>query len=431
MKPEARLSAIMELLGTFAETLEGAKKNPVDAMLAKYFRENRYIGSHDRGEIAGTFYFVVRNYESLKWWAKQKSHHTSPRILTLLAAIFHLRFSVERIKELCTGEKFAPKYLSVLEQELLEHCANCELQSDKMTDEARLNVPTWLLKLIRKHYGDDADALMTGMNVEASVDIRVNTLKATKEQVQKALSEQGLRCVDGAYSKHGLRLNRRSGLFALDAFKNGWFEVQDEGSQLVADLVVAKSGERVVDFCAGAGGKTLAIAANMQGKGRILAFDVNEHRMKDLQKRLKRAGVQNTESRLITGLNDDWLRRQKHSANWVLVDAPCTGSGTWRRNPDMKWRTTANDLQEMVGLQSSILIAAAKLVKNGGSLVYATCSILPEENMQQVQKFLANNPDFTLQPINLNGESHDYMQLLPHKHGTDGFFAAILLKHAA
>ncbi len=428
MKPEARLSAIIELLATFAETLEGQKKNPVDAMLAKYFRDNRYIGSHDRGEIAGTFYFVIRNYESLKWWAKQKSHHTSPRILTLLAAIFYLRFSVDKVKELCTGERFAPKYLSLLEQELLEFCVASELQHEKMTDEARYNMPSWLLKTLRKHYGDDAEALMMAMNVEASVDIRVNTLKATKAQLQKALAEQGLRCVDGEYSKNGLRLNRRSGLFALDAFKNGWFEVQDEGSQLVADLVAAKHGERVVDFCAGAGGKTLAIAANMGGKGRILALDVNEHRMKDLQKRLKRAGVQNTESRLLEGLNDAWLRRHKHAIDWVLVDAPCTGSGTWRRNPDMKWRTKPEDLQEMIALQSSILEAAVKLVKTGGKLVYATCSILPEENMQQVQRFLSANPDFSLEPILLKETSHDYMQLLPHTNATDGFFAAILKK---
>jgi 16S rRNA (cytosine967-C5)-methyltransferase len=427
MKPEARLSAIIELLANFEETLEGGKKNPVDAMLAKYFRENRYIGSHDRGEIAGTFYFVVRNYESLKWWAKQKSHHTSPRILTLLACVFHLQYSVERIKELCSGERYAPKYLSVLEQELLEFCVGKTLQHEKMTDEARYNVPLWLIKLLRKHYGDDAPALMAGMNEEAAVDIRVNVLRATKEQVQKALAEQGLKCVDGAYSKHGLRLNRRSGLFALEAFKHGWFEVQDEGSQLVADLVDAKAGERVVDFCAGAGGKTLAIAANMGGKGRILAFDVNEHRMKDLQKRLKRANVQNTESRLIEGLNDPYLRRHKHAIDWVLVDAPCTGSGTWRRNPDMKWRTALQDLQEMVGLQASILEAAAKLVKSGGKLVYATCSILPEENTQQVQKFLSNNPDFSLQPMETPSQS-DYLQLLPHQHHTDGFFAAILKK---
>jgi 16S rRNA (cytosine967-C5)-methyltransferase len=182
----------------------------------------------------------------------------------------------------------------------------------------------------------------------------------------------------------------------------------------------------VIDFCAGAGGKTLAIAAAMQGKGRVIALDVNELRMKDLSKRLKRADVQNTEIKLIKDENDDWLRRHKLSCDWVLVDAPCTGSGTWRRNPDMKRRTSKQDLYELTQLQQRILEAASSLVKQGGKLVYVTCSLLTEENGAQVQHFLTAHPEFHIVPSQLGEGTYEMVQLLPHIHSTDGFFACVL-----
>jgi 16S rRNA (cytosine967-C5)-methyltransferase len=427
MQPAARLTAVIQLVGYFMDTLEEGRKTPVDGYLAKYFRENRYIGSHDRGEISGLFYFIIRNYAALNWWAVQHTFTPHPRILTLLATIFNGNYSFETLHEICDGNKFAPNQLKDAEIIVLQS-AKDGIFHPQMPINARLNIPKWWLDLIMLHYGDSAEDLLQAMNMEAPTDIRVNALKCGKVELQKILKNQGVLTDDIENVPYGLRINRRAGLFGLQAFKDGLFEVQDAGSQIVANLVTAKAGDKVVDFCAGAGGKTLAIAANMGGKGRILALDVNERRMQDMSKRLKRANVQNTQIKQIASEKDDWLKRHKYSCDYVLVDAPCTGSGTWRRNPDMKWRTNLIDLQELLVMQQNILIAASKLVKNDGKLIYVTCSILPEENQQQINNFLQNNSEFKINKISLGEVERDYLQLLPNIHKTDGFFAAILQK---
>jgi 16S rRNA (cytosine967-C5)-methyltransferase len=208
---------------------------------------------------------------------------------------------------------------------------------------------------------------------------------------------------------------------SIDAFRKGLFEVQDEGSQLVAQMVEAKPGESIVDFCAGAGGKTLAIAAAMENKGRLMALDISEGRLFRSGERLRRAGVHNVTPRALAGPSDKWVKRNKGRFDAVLVDAPCTGTGTWRRNPDARWNLEPIDLEELVVLQAQILKSAARLVKPGGRMVYATCSLLPEENQRQIAKFLGDMPEFTLDKE---------LQLTPAGHGTDGFYAARLLKSA-
>jgi 16S rRNA (cytosine967-C5)-methyltransferase len=428
MQPAARITAIIELVSNFMDMLEEGRKTPIDGYLAKYFRENRYIGSHDRGEISGLFYFIVRNYAALNWWAVQHTFTPHPRILTLFAAIFTGKYSPSTLQEICNGERFAPATLKKSEIEALQIASNSELSNDKMPDDVRLNVPKWWFQTIKSHYSDMTEDLLKAMSLEAPTDIRANALKTNKHELKKILKTQGVLAEEIEHVEHGLRINRRAGLFGLEAFQNGLFEIQDAGSQIVSNLVAAKAGDKVIDFCAGAGGKTLAIAANMAGKGRILALDVSAHRMQDMSKRLKRANVQNTQVKQIVNEKDEWLKRHKYSADYVLIDAPCTGCGTWRRNPDMKWRTEEKDLQELLTIQQNILLSASKLLKNSGKLIYATCSILPEENQQQIDNFLLVNQDFKISQIDFANNKYDYLQLLPNLHQTDGFFACVLEK---
>jgi 16S rRNA (cytosine967-C5)-methyltransferase len=236
----------------------------------------------------------------------------------------------------------------------------------------------------------------------------------------------------------GVRLHQRFAAFNTQAFKDGWFEMQDEGSQIAALLVEAKPGEKVIDFCAGAGGKTLAIAATMQNKGRILAWDSSAARLKQMQKRLARAGVSNVVTHVLTDESDPFIKRHKDSADWVVVDAPCSGSGTWRRNPDLKWRFTPEDLQEVKALQASILASAARLVRPGGRLVYITCSVFADENLQQVKQFIETHARFKVAPVGkiwntLAKESEGgipHLRLSPHEDGTDGFFAVVLTRQS-
>ena len=232
----------------------------------------------------------------------------------------------------------------------------------------------------------------------------------------------------------GLRLRKRVPLSGLAAFKDGLFDVQDEGSQIAALMAGARPGMRVVDFCAGAGGKTLALAAGMANRGKLVACDVSARRLERAALRLRRAGVGNVERRVLTSENDKWVKRHAGGFDRVLVDAPCLGTGTWRRNPDAKWRSRPEDLAELVERQQAILRSAARLVRSGGRLVYVTCSLLREEDEAQADAFLAAMPDFALVPAarawkeTIGGASpagENYLFLTPARHGTDGFFVAV------
>ncbi|NTU77712.1 MAG: RsmB/NOP family class I SAM-dependent RNA methyltransferase, partial [Alphaproteobacteria bacterium] len=267
----------------------------------------------------------------------------------------------------------------------------------------------------------------------APLDLRVNPLKTTREKAFAVLKEAGLPVELGRYSPFGLRIKDRPALNRIALLRDGAVEIQDEGSQLVALLVAPKPGERVVDFCAGAGGKTLALAALMENKGRIVACDVLANRLKRSAERFRRAGIHNIEIKPLTTEHDPWVKRHKEGFDRVLVDAPCSGTGTWRRNPDGRWRSLGPGLETLLPLQASILESAARLVKPGGRLVYATCSLLPEENDEQIEKFLAAHADFKVIPVQeASGALPDlpptgpYLALTPHAHHTDGFFAAVL-----
>jgi 16S rRNA (cytosine967-C5)-methyltransferase len=296
----------------------------------------------------------------------------------------------------------------------------------------RLEVPDWVEKLLRARFGEALEAEMVAMGVPAPLDLRVNLLKGTREEAVRALSAEGIVAEPTALSPWGLRVEGRRPVTTGAAFQSGLVEIQDEGSQLVALMVGAAPGMRVADWCAGAGGKTLALAMTMQNKGQVVACDVHDKRLEGAVQRLRRAGVHNVERHLIVP-GDKWAKRRAESFDRVLVDAPCTGTGTWRRNPDARLRLERKDLDELVPKQAAILAAASRLVRKGGRLVYATCSILPDENEAQVRAFLADHPDFAVVPLDrawpgpapVPGQG-EFLSLTPRRHGTDGFFTAVL-----
>jgi len=281
------------------------------------------------------------------------------------------------------------------------------------------------------------------------LDLRVNMLQAKRHDIQKELTQAGIACEPTPYSPWGLRLQGKPALQKTDAFTRGAIEVQDEGSQLLALLLDAHRGEMVVDFCAGAGGKTLALGAAMRSTGRLYAFDVSGHRLDALKPRMARSGLSNVHPAAIAHERDERVKRLAGKIDRVLVDAPCSGLGTLRRNPDLKWRQKPRAVQELTEKQQAILQSASRMVKSGGRLVYATCSVLPEENEWIAQAFSAAHPDF--EPLNVAQEldrlkvpdaaslcsvqpsggadataspSGQFLRLWPHRHATDGFFAA-------
>jgi 16S rRNA (cytosine967-C5)-methyltransferase len=300
----------------------------------------------------------------------------------------------------------------------------------------RADMPDWLVERLRTFLGEEEImALARGLQQAAPLDLRVNSFSDTREEVRKTLASAGIEAVPTPYSPLGLRVKGKPSLSRHPLFLKGKIEVQDEGSQLLGLLVAPRRGEMVADLCAGAGGKTLLLGALMQSQGRVYAFDVSEKRLAQLKPRLKRSGLSNLQPQLIANENDIKIKRLAGKLDRVLVDAPCSGLGTLRRNPDLKWRQQPSDIGELTAKQGSILTSAARLVKKGGRLVYATCSILPEENEQVVEAFLAAHPEFTLRDCaEVLAQQHvaldtgKYLRLYPHLHGTDGFFAAVMEK---
>jgi 16S rRNA (cytosine967-C5)-methyltransferase len=295
-------------------------------------------------------------------------------------------------------------------------------------------MPQWLYDKLVGQYGEaEAKELAAVLNTPAPLDLRVNSIKANRDDVIATLAEAPILAEPTPYSPLGLRVMKKPTLQNLPLFKDGAIEVQDEGSQVLAQIVAARRGEMVVDFCAGAGGKTLALGATMRNTGRLYAFDVSEKRLSKLKPRLARSGLSNVHPVLIAHERDAKIKRLAGKIDRVLVDAPCSGMGTLRRNPDVKWRQQPEGIAEMQEKQASILDGAARLLKSGGRMVYATCSLLREENDVIVEQFLASHPDFELVPMSkvlaeqkIPLEMDQYLKMVPHKHQTDGFFAAVL-----
>ena len=436
MTPGAQIAAAIELLEDVHAKWDEGRAVPVDAMLGDYFRQRRFIGAKDKGFISRRVYVVLRHGGALQWHIEKAGLPTTPRSLILAALVIEEKHPSSTLEQWFSGEGYDPDPLYVEEMRFAQN-ADATDTAD-MPDWMRLNTPEWCMDRLRTLFGDALEAELTALNEEAPLDMRVNTLKTTREAARKALKKEGFDTELTPYSPWGLRLHRRGALFNTQVFKDGWIEVQDEGSQLVTLLADPKPGQKVIDFCAGAGGKTLALAAMMQNKGRILAWDTAETRLEQGAKRLRRAGVDNVQRHAITSENDSFIKRHKDSADVVLIDAPCSGSGTWRRNPDLKWRFDASDLGEITAIQRNILDSAQRLVKKGGKLLYVTCSIFEEENESQVKQFLTKYPNFVIagpseiwnnDACSALSQSSDFLRLTPHRAGTDGFFAAILHKN--
>lgn len=439
MQSGARLSAAIELLEQLHLGWEQGKRTPADAALSDYFKKRRYMGSKDRAFVSQLVYLCLRKGGALQYWAERSQLQlVQPRHIVLLALVMGMEYRAQRIIEWCDGRTYAPKPLLREEKDLLIQYDEHPLEKPDMPEWARFNLQDWLIPLLHSEFGERFVDEISALNEEAPVDLRINTLHChDRSDLMLELDRVGCYGIPTPHSPLGVRLKKRIPIFTVDAFKQGWFEMQDEGSQIVAALADAQPSEKVIDFCAGAGGKTLALAAQMQNKGRLLAWDINETRLNQIKKRLARAGVDNVLLHVLKSENDPFLKRHSGTADCVVVDAPCSGSGTWRRNPDLKWRFSPQDLEEMQALQASILAQAARCVAPAGRLIYITCSLFSNENEEQVKHFLGEHPDFGVeQPAEVwnkvtsfrEGLGH-IIRLSPHSHGTDGFFAAILRKH--
>jgi len=375
-------------------------ESPADAVLRAFFRAHPALGRRDRGDIAEAVFDVLRNRRLYAHLAQSAGGPLEERLLALSRARRDGRLEVPALP-------FA----------------------------IRFSLPDWLADaLIARHGLEEAEALATALLETAPLDLRVNTLKADLAAVRASLAAAGIEAQPLPQAPQALRVSGKPALERSAAFESGWCEVQDVGSQLLAMLVAPRRGQTVVDLCAGAGGKTLALAAAMRSTGQVFACDTSAPRLLRMRRRLERCGATNVQPMALADESDARLQRLHGRADAVLVDAPCTGTGTLRRNPDLKWRTDAGDVARLVAAQRAILAAAAPLVRPGGCLVYATCSLLEQENDEQVAWFEALHPDWVRRPagevlqaqgaqLNPEAIARGLLRLLPHRDGSDGFFA--------
>ncbi|RZL64251.1 MAG: RsmB/NOP family class I SAM-dependent RNA methyltransferase [Variovorax sp.] len=419
MHPKALLEATADLVGLVLKF-----DHPADQVVSRFFRDHREFGPRERATLAETVYTVLRK--------KLLFDHLSPsgsgskeRRMAILG--FH------------GPRDFLKSALNDTEKRWLDNCD--AVKQDDLLERHRHNLPEWLVAPLKAQLGDGFWPLVESLQQPAPLDLRVNALNDKRADVKAELAKAGVPSTATPFSPWGLRIDGKPALNKLEVFTRGAVEVQDEGSQLLALILDAKRGEMVVDFCAGAGGKTLAIGASMRNTGRLYAFDTSAHRLDALKPRLARSKLSNVHPAAIAHERDERIKRLAGKIDRVLVDAPCSGLGTLRRNPDLKWRQSPKSVEELTAKQTAILQSAARLVKPGGRLVYATCSVLPEENEAIAEAFTAANPTFVLQDAGevlaalkvegaadlcAGGDSATrYLRLWPHRHATDGFFAAV------
>lgn len=422
MHPKALLDACSELV-----RLTLKFDHPADAVVSRFFREHRGLGPRERATLAETAYTVLRKKQLFDHFCPSGS---GPKERRLAILGFY-----------GPGD-FLRSALTEQEVTWLDQCEKVNVAD--LMERHRHNLPDWLVQPLKDQLGAEFWPLVDSLNKGAGLDLRVNALNSKRTDVQKELAQLGIKAVPTPFSPWGLRIAGKPALNKTDAFTRGAIEVQDEGSQLLAMLLDGKRGEMVVDFCAGAGGKTLAIGAAMRSTGRLYAFDTSASRLDSFKSRQARSGLSNVHPAVIAHERDDRVKRLSGKIDRVLVDAPCTGLGTLRRNPDLKWRQSPEGVQEMVVKQTSILESAARLLKSGGRLVYATCSVLPQENEAIADAFTQGHQDFSvlnageiLADLKVEAaaslcsggdDGQKFLRLWPHRHQTDGFFAAVWQK---
>ncbi|CAN5410081.1 RsmB/NOP family class I SAM-dependent RNA methyltransferase [soil metagenome] len=415
MHPNALLELATELLHRVLQL-----QHPADGVVSDFFRQHRTLGSRERHSLAETTYTVLRQRPLFQHLAQSGKGEIERRLAILAWQ---------------GNEGFLRAALSEAEQQWLIQVSAVDRSA--LPEKLRHNLPEWLTAILQPALGDEFWPLVEAMNAPAPLDLRVNTFKAKRDDVQAAFKAENIEALPTPYSPLGLRIQSKPALHKLDVFMRGDVEVQDEGSQLLALLTGAKRGEMVADFCAGAGGKTLALGAEMRNTGRLYAFDTSGHRLASLKPRLARSGLSNVYPAQIAHERDERIKRLAGKLDRVLVDAPCSGLGTLRRNPDLKWRQSPLAIDELRVKQAAILASASRLLKPGGRLVYATCSLLDAENEEIAQAFGAEHASqFKVLPaVEALTRAHvgeaetlvrgDYLRLWPHRHGTDGFFAAV------
>jgi 16S rRNA (cytosine967-C5)-methyltransferase len=427
MTPAARLQAAIEVLDDLI-----TRRRPAPDALKDWGLTHRFAGSKDRAAIATLVYDALRVRASAAW----RMGAETPRALVLGMLVEIRGQSPAAMAALFTGERHAPDALS------LDEAARLAASPDAMPDAIRANAPDWLWPSLTAAYGDATAAELAAFATRAPIDVRVNDLKITRRRLKEALAH--LNPEETPFSLDGLRFQpgddgRGPSLQTEKAFLDGLFEVQDEGSQLAARLSGAGPSDLAVDLCAGAGGKTLSLAALMENRGQIFATENDSRRLAPLYERLTRSGARNVQVRSPRTRNEDAVADLKGLADLVFVDAPCTGSGTWRRNPDAKWRLRPGALAERRKDQAVVLDRAAALVKRGGRIAYVTCSLLPEENDGAVRDFLGRHEGFApvapaemAENAGLGGLSGFVspevlgLQLTARRCGTDGFYVSLL-----
>ncbi len=394
---------------------------PADVVMSRYFKNHKKLGKQDRHEIAETTFAALRHWQKITTFLADKNQHA--KYIALCALILGRDLSVQSLADIINDEEKALLgQLKAAKKDMMQSLSNAA------------ELPQWLIDILATQ-NTDAEILSLGqaMAAPAPLDMRVNTRQGKRDKILANLQSDYPKAVATPFSPWGIRLTEKIAINRHPLFLDGTLEVQDEGSQLLALLVGAKRNEVIVDFCAGAGGKTLALGAMMNNTGRLYAFDISERRLSNLKPRLVRSGLTNITPQRLNSENDANLARLFGKIDRVLVDAPCSGLGTLRRNPDLKYRQNVETVAALVQTQASILDAAAKLLKVGGRLVYATCSVLTQENQAQVDRFLADNPNFAvldagqlLSEAKVDLSTGQYLALNPAVHQTDGFFAAVL-----
>lgn len=430
MTPGARLQSAIDILNDIF--LSG---RPADRIMENWARSNRYAGSKDRAAISNLVYTVLRRRAELSAATGQEEAR-----LLAFAALALVEGEGVPAAALADGSRHAPAPLTEKERAVLDAAS---LPGPDAAPWVRLNYPEWLHPEFEEAFGGALEREMAALMDRAPTDLRVNTLKANREAALAALEEAGLSAEPCPWSPWGLRLTSRGNLPGLTVYRDGVIEIQDEGSQLACLLAAAKPGEQVVDLCAGGGGKSLALAAMMGNRGQIYACDTDGRRLAPLEPRAQRAGIRNLQTRTLgpfrPGEADTDFAGLEARMDCVLVDAPCSGTGAWRRSPDARWRLDPGTLEGYRAAQAEVLARAAALVRPGGRIVYVTCSLLPSENERQVEAFLAAHPDF--KPVPWKAEwpeglvpppamAGDWFRLSPASTGTDGFFVAILRREA-
>ncbi|MTI17641.1 RsmB/NOP family class I SAM-dependent RNA methyltransferase [Rhodobacteraceae bacterium RKSG542] len=427
MRDGGRLSAAIEVL----EEIEN-RRQPVQEALKDWGKSHRFAGSGDRVAIGNLVFDGLRH--KLSYAHRMKSE--SARAIALATYCFGWCNSVEKLEEVLSGDPHAPSALSDEEREALRGDLSAV---EDAADFVKADIAEWLWPYFAQNFGEEAVDVGRSLSLRAPIDLRVNLIKSNREKLLKRLSHLNAEACE--VSPVGLRLEPVTGprksphVQAEEGFRKGWFELQDEASQIAGVLVGAQPGEQVLDLCAGGGGKSLALAGQMDNKGQIYAFDSNKLRLAPLYERMARAGVRNIQ---VIDPATGSLDKLEGRMDRVMVDAPCSGTGVWRRRPDTKWRVTPNALEGRVEDQKTVLDNATRFVRVGGVLVYATCSLLPVENQDQVSAFLARHPEFrqvdmapaweatfgAVERKPIVGEG-GHLTLTPYHTHTDGFFIAM------